>query len=145
MGAATKQVKQNLVANIVDGNRVLNEIRDVEGAKSLSFTIRIIDAGDATGTVQWFVQDSSDGGQTWDDVVSSETYAFGASVTSQRFYVALGIAFAGTQGSAVSNLALTAGDVREGPLGSRVRIVEQVSSISGTPSGPEYVIGLTVK
>lgn len=141
----TIQATRELTANIANENYIVYERDNVDADQGLRFDITMLTTGAVTGTVQWFLQDSSDGGKTWDDVIASNTFAFGASVTTQRFSVALSVAAAFTQGSAVSDKALSAGTVRVGPLGSKVRIVEKISSISGTPTGPQYRLGLTIK
>lgn len=132
-------------APIVNGDTVILDRINIEAEMGLRFDITMLTTGAITGTVQWFLQDSCDGGNTWDDVLASNTFAFGAALTSQRFSVALAVAFAGTQGGAVSNLALPVGTVRLGPLGSRVRIVERITLIAGSPVAPQYRFGLTIK
>src|SRR5262245_23098893 len=112
-------------ANIANNDYVIYQKDNVEAEQDLRLDIAIPGQGAITGTVQWFLQDSCDG-VTWDDVISSNTFAFGAALTTQRFSVALSVAFGGTQGGAVSNLALAAGTVRVGPLGSKIRIVERI-------------------
>ena len=151
----TKDIVQavlNRTANIANGDFVIYTRDNVEGELGLRFDITMLTTGAITGTVQWFLQDSCDGGNTWDDVIAANTFAFGAALTSQRFSVALSIAPvilpAGTpvvQGGAVSNLALAAGGVRTGPLGSKIRIVERITLIAGSPVAPQYRIGLTAK
>lgn len=145
-----KLLNQTRTTPIVNGDTVLAQINDFDPAEGIRFDITMLTQGAITGTVQWFMQDSSDG-QTWDDVISSNTFAFGAALTSQRFSVALTIAAAYqpagafTQGGPVSNLALAAGTIRNGPVASRLRIVERVTAIAGTPTGPQYRIALTGK
>ncbi len=151
----TKDIAQaviNRVAPVVNNDTVIHSRDNVEAELGLRLDITMLTTGAITGTVQWFLQDSCDGGQTWDDVIASNTFAFGAALTTQRFSVALSIAPvilpAGTpvtQGGAVSNLALAAGGVRTGPIGSKIRIVERITAIAGSPVGPQYRIGLTAK
>jgi len=144
----TNEIAQAVIprtANIVNNDYVIYTRENVEASEGLRLDITMITTGAITGTVQWFLQDSCDGGQTWDDVLASNTFAFGAGLTTQRFSVALAVAFAGTQGGAVSNLALAAGTVRLGPLGSKIRIVERITLIAGSPVAPQYRIGLTIK
>jgi hypothetical protein len=124
-------------------------ILPTQAYRSVSFLIRITDAGTATGTLQIFLQDSQDGGTTWDDLVSSNTYAFGAAVTNQRFFIStlsvpssIGTATVTnlTQGSVSTQETMTAATARQGPIGDRIRVREKVSSPSGSPVGATYVI-----
>jgi len=117
--------------------------------RSVMFLIRVTDGGTATGTLQLYLQDSQDGGTTWDDLVSSNTFAFGAAVTNQRFFVSTlsvpsTITWSTvtniTQGSVGTNETMTAATARQGPMGDRIRVREKVSSPSGSPVGPVYTI-----
>lgn len=134
----------NQQAPVANGDRVLTVLPGVEAALGLRMDITILTQGAITGTVQWYLQDSEDG-QTWDDVIASNTFAFGAALTTQRFSIALAIASGITQGSAVSNLAAAPPFARPGPLGSKLRLVERVTAIAGSPTGPTYRIALTAK
>src|SRR5262249_38804550 len=105
-------------AAIANGDTVLATINNVDAVDGLRLDITMLTQGAVTGTVQWFLQDSCDG-VTWADVISSNTFAFGAALTSQVFSLALTIApsilpagTALTQGAAVSNFALAAGGAR---------------------------------
>lgn len=103
--------------------------------------INITAGGTATGTLQIFLEDSPDGGTTWDDLVSSNTFTFGASVVTQRFILSgSNIATGITQGSAAAVETLSAGTVRTGPFGNMIRVREKVSGPSGSPVGPTYTI-----
>lgn len=104
--------------------------------------INITGAGVATGTLQIYIQDSWDAGTTWDDLISSNTFAFGASLTTQRFVIQGKIATSATQGSAAAIETLAAGTVRSGPFGDRIRIREKVSGPAGSPTGATYTITL---
>lgn len=126
----------------------------VAGYQTLDILINITAGGTATATLQLFLQDSADGGTTWDDLVSSNTFAFGASVTTQRFRISpflvpssIGTATLTnlTQGSAVVVESMTAATARQGPIGDRIRVREKVSSVSGTPVGPTYTITAVVR
>lgn len=117
--------------------------------RSVMFLIRVTDGGTATGTLQLYLQDSQDGGTTWDDLVSSNTFAFGASTTNQRFFVStlsVPSTIGGstvtniTQGSVGTNETMTAATARQGPMGDRIRVREKVSGPSGSPVGPTYVV-----
>lgn len=110
-----------------------------------SILINITTTGTATGTLQLWLQDSSDGGTTWDDLVSSNTFAFGAAVVTQHFFLTAEMVTTGTQGGAVVLETLAAGTVRNGPMGDRIRVREKVSSASGSPVGPSYTITAVFK
>lgn len=116
---------------------------------SLLFLLNITAGGTATGNLNIFIQDSWDGGVTWDDLVATGTFAFGAAVATQRFWVQARIAPAthttttstlSTQGSAALNAALAAASARQGPFGPMFRVREVISAISGSPVGPTYTI-----
>lgn len=134
---------------IANGNTVLFE-RQLDVDQGINLTIKYLATGAATGTVQFFLQDSNDGGLTWDDVVASKTFAFGTAIVTatnetERYLVALSIDTGITQGSVVSSLALSAGTVRKGPLGGRIRLVERITGVSGTPTGCQYSYAMTAR
>lgn len=106
----------------------------------LDILINITGAGAATGVLQLFLQDSADGGTTWDDLVASNTFTFGAGVTTQRFKISGRLATSILQGSAAAIETLAAGNVRYGPFGDRIRVREKVSGVSGSPTGVTYTI-----
>lgn len=124
------------------------------GFEQASFLINITAGGTATGTLQLYIQDSRDGGTTWDDLVSSLTFAFGAAVTTQRFFVS-GSAVPATittaastnitQGSVQAIETLAAGSARQGPWGDMLRVREKVSGPAGSPVGPTYTITAVLK
>jgi hypothetical protein len=124
------------------------------GFEQMDILINITAAGTATGTLQIWLEDSVDGGTTWDDLVSSLTYALGAGATTQRFMVS-GAAVAATvttaastnitQGSAVTQESLAAGSARQGPWGDRIRVREKITGPSGSPVGATYTITAVVK
>jgi hypothetical protein len=105
-----------------------------------SILVNITGAGAATGTLQLFLEDSVDGGTTWNDLVSSNTFTFGASTTTQQFWIAGEIASSGSQGASAVTETLTAGVARQGPFGDRIRVREKVSGVSGSPTGVTYTI-----
>lgn len=107
---------------------------------SLIFLINVTAAGTATGTVNIYIQDSWDGGTTWDDMVSSVQLTLGTTTGTQRFVIQGRIASTITQATAVSVAALSAGTVRGGPFGDRIRIREKVAGTSGSPAGATYTI-----
>lgn len=116
--------------------------------------INITAGGTATGTLQIWLEDSSDGGTTWDDLVSSLTFALGAAPVTQRFFIA-GHAVPATittaastnitQGSVTAVETLAAGSARQGPFGNRIRVREKISSASGSPVGATYTITAVFK
>lgn len=112
----------------------------LENHDALLFVIDVEDAGGATGQVNLFIQDSWCLGEHWDDVVASANITLGTTSGVQRFVVQGRIATSITQGSANSDGSLSAGTVRSGPFGDRIRIVEEVSGASGTPSGCVYSV-----
>lgn len=112
---------------------------------SIFILIRFTNAGAATGTLQLFLQDSVDGGTTWDDLVASNTFAFGAALTNQNFAIQGQVATSKTPGSAAQVEALAAGQTRQGPFGDRIRVREVVSGVSGSPTGVTYVITAVFK
>lgn len=109
---------------------------------SLLVLINVTAAGTATGTINIWVQDSWDGGTSWDDMVASANITLGTTTGTQRFIVQGRIATTATQGSAVSNGALTAATVRGGPFGDRIRVREKCTSPSGSPVGCTYSIAV---
>jgi hypothetical protein len=122
--------------------------------KHLDILVNITGAGVATGTLQLFLQDSADGGTTWDDLCSSLTFAFGASVTRQRFFVngelipstiTTATSTNTTQGSANQVETMGAGSARQGPWGDQIRVREVVSGVSGSPTGVTYTITCVAK
>ncbi len=120
----------------------------------IDLLINITNGGAATGTLQLYVQDSADGGTTWDDLISSLTFTFGAALTTQRFMVGGRVVPSTittaassniTQGSATGTEALAAGSARQGPWGNRLRLREKVSGIAGSPTGVTYSVTAIVK
>ena len=101
-----------------------------------------ITAGGAatTGTLAIFLEDSADGGTTWDDVVSSVVFTFGSAAATQRFMLQGRIATTITQGTAAATETLAAGTVRQGPFGDRIRVREVVGAITGGVTGVTYTI-----
>jgi len=131
----------------LEGN--LEAFAGLQDYDSLLVLINVTAAGTATGTVNIFIQDSWDGGTTWDDMVASAQLTLGTTTGTQRFWVQGRIAPAthttttstlSTQGSAVSNAALTAASARVGPFGDRLRVRETIAGASGSPVGATYTI-----
>lgn len=130
---------------------ILNATGDYASA---SILINITAAGTATGTLQLWIQDSCDGGTTWDDLVSSNTFAFGAALTTQRFFVngllipstiATATSTNVTQGSAVATDTMAAATARQGPWCDRLRVREKVTGPAGSPVGATYTITAVFK
>lgn len=114
--------------------------------------INITAAGAATGTLQLFLEDSADAGTTWDDLISSNTFTFGATTTTQKFYlitqaqtISTMLATDSNQGDAQAVETLGAGKVRQGPWGDRIRVREVVSGVGGSPTGVTYTITAVFK
>jgi hypothetical protein len=127
-------------AAIVNGTTTRQTLTIDPSLRTLSLLINVTSGGAATGTLQIFLEDSSDGGTTWDDLLSSNTFTFGAAAVTQHFFIVGGIDTSATQGAAAQQETLAAGTVRKGPFGNLVRIREKVSGISGSPTGPTYSI-----
>jgi hypothetical protein len=143
-------IQPSQVAGITSATTTRNTV--VLGAFAYSrvdLLINITGAGAATGTLQLFVEDSADGGTTWDDLVTSLTFTFGGSLITQRFFIS-GLLVPSTittatstnltQGSAAAVETLAAGSARQGPFGDTLRVREKVSGASGSPTGPTYTI-----
>lgn len=107
---------------------------------AIDILFRVTAGGTATGVLQVFIEDTSDGGTTWDDLCSTNTFTFGAAVANQRFFVGGGLATTATNGTAAAVETLAAGTCRQGPFGDRFRIREKVSGIAASPVGPTYTI-----
>lgn len=117
---------------------------------SADILLNITAGGTATGTLSIFLEDSVDGGTTWDDLCSSLTFALGAAAVTQRFFIsAYGTAPATittaaltniTQGSAAAIETMAAGSCRQGPIGSLIRVREKIATPSGSPVGATYTI-----
>lgn len=130
------------------------EFAGLQNYDSLLFLINVTAAGTATGTVNIRIQDSWDGGTSWDDIVSSLQLTLGSTTGTQRFVVQGQIAAATittatstalTMGSAVVNGTLAAGSARQGPFGDRIRIRETIAGASGSPVGATYSIHMIPK
>ena len=100
--------------------------------------INITAGGTAGTTLQLFLQDSIDGGTTWNDLVSSNTFTAGSAGTTQVFSLAGLLATSQAQGSAQTLETMTAGQARTGPWGDRIRVREKITGSGGT--GITYVI-----
>jgi hypothetical protein len=126
-----------------------NTVNLPPGTVGLDILINVTAGGTATGTLQIYLEDSIDGGTTWDDVVSSLTFALGAAPVTQRFFitgmlipstVTTATSTNTTQGSAAAAETLAAGSARQGPFGTLWRVREKLSAPSGSPVGATYTI-----
>jgi hypothetical protein len=119
------------------------------GAKQLDILWNITAGGTATGTLQIWLEDSVDNGNTWDDLCSTLTFSLGAAAARQRFFVSSDIVSqtittaaptVTTQGSANQVEAMAAGSCRQGPMGDRIRVREKITGPAGSPVGATYTI-----
>lgn len=133
------------VSAVVNGTTTRATTTGLGDYESCDVLLNITGAGAATGTVQVFIEDSADAGTTWDDLISSNTFAFGSALVRQHFFITGQIATSGTQGGNNSLETLAAGTVRNGPWGDRVRVREVITLISGVPTGATYTINAVCK
>lgn len=108
--------------------------------KSVDFVLNVTAGGTATGTVNIYIQDSVDGGTTWDDVVSFAQLTLGGGTQTQRACVQGAIATSRAGTAAQQTQALAANSIRQGPFGDRFKVVEVVAGPSGSPVGATYRI-----
>jgi hypothetical protein len=139
-GAVALQASQ--VSGVVNATTTRTVTTGLGSYADLAIVIALAGGSVATGLLQLFLEDSFDGGTTWQDLVSSNTFAFGAGAITQLFWVAGKIATSGTQGGAAAVETLGAGIARQGPWGDRIRVREKVSGVSGSPTGVTYVISV---
>lgn len=142
-GVITLQASQ--VSGVVNATTTRTTTTGLDLYTDLDILINITGGGAATGTLQLFLEDSADGGTSWDDLVASNTFTFGAAPTTQRFKVAGKISPSGVQGGALQQETLAAGNVRYGPFGERIRVREKVSGVGGAPTGVTYTITAVAK
>ena len=107
--------------------------------------VNVTAGGAATGTLQLFLQDSVDGGTSWNDLISSPTFAFGAAGTTMVFTLNANIASTIAAGTAQAIETMPASQSRTGPWADRIRVREKVSGVSGSPTGPTYTITAVFK
>lgn len=112
--------------------------------KTGDFVLNITGAGVATGALNIYVQDSADGGTTWDDLVAFPQFAFGGTIGTWRGAVSgysnSGRSVSANVAGAQQTATLAAGTVRTGPFGDQIKIVEVVSGVSGSPTGVTYKV-----
>jgi len=144
----TTPVQLTLQASQVAANTNVTTTRTVTTGLNYGAGIVLINitaGGAATGTLQLFLQDSVDAGVTWNDLISSPTFAFGAAGTTMVFTLNDDIASTIAAGSAQTLETMPAGQSRTGPWGDRIRVREKVSGVSGSPTGPTYTITAVFK
>lgn len=91
------------------------------GIKALFFLLDVTAlATDAGDTLNVYIQESPDGGTTWNDIISFAQYA-GNSIASNQLAVLNCEAAAETEIGATQDGALAAGSVRQGPVASFLR------------------------
>jgi len=114
--------------------------------------LNITGNGTGTGTLNLYLQDSPDGGTTWNTLVAFNTYTFATGLlTQQQFWVSgkqepSSITTASstllTQGSAPASTQ-TPPYARQGPWGDRIRVVEVVAGANTV--GVIYTIQAVLK
>jgi hypothetical protein len=131
-----------------------NTFRLPDGTEQLDILLKITAGGTATGTLTIFLEDSVDGGTTWDDVVSSLSFALGAAAVNQRFFISTAIVPSVittaastniTQGSTNTTETMAAGSARQGPIGVLWRVREKIAGPAGSPVGATYTITARLK
>lgn len=142
-GVLTLQASQT--SGVVNATNSRTTTTGFDTFVDLAILLNITNGGAATGVLNLYLQDSLDGGTTWDDVVAFNPFTFGAAVVTQRFIISGRVASSGVQGNAAQQEALAAGSVRFGPWGDRLRVREKVSGVAGSPTGVTYTITAVAK
>lgn len=142
-GVLTLQASQ--VSGVANATTSRTTTTGLDQYTDLDILIRITSNGAATGVLQLFLEDSRDGGTTWDDLISSPTFIFGATARDYNYAISGREATTRPQGQASQQETLTAGSVRQGPFGDRIRVREKVSGVSGSPTGVTYTITAVAK
>lgn len=145
MGNGVTTLQASQTSGVANATTTRTTTTGLDPFTDLDILINITGAGVVTGVLQLFLQDSADGGTTWDDLVASNPFTFAAAVVTQRFQVSGRIAPSGVQGGPAQQEALAAGNVRYGPWGDRIRVREKVSGVSGSPTGVTYTITAVAK
>lgn len=159
--ATSAQAQEQLITiqaptgtSIINGTTLRNTIRLPTGVTQVDLLINVTTTGTATGTVQWFIEDSADGGTTWDDLIASNTFAFGAAAVNQRYFISGNLipstittatSVNTTQGSVTAIETAGAGSARQGPFSNLWRLREKITAIGGSPVGPSFTITAIVK
>jgi hypothetical protein len=111
----------------------------------LDVLVKFTTTGTATGSVQLFLEDSADGGTTWDDLISSNLFVLGAAASSQHYFLNGMVGTTATSGAAPAIETLAAGTTRQGPFGDRIRVREVITLASGSPVGTTYLVTAVCK
>lgn len=138
--STTQAIQASQVSAVANGTTTRTTLTGLGIYKTANVLIRTTTTGAVTGTLQLFIQDSTDGGTTWDDVIASNTIAFGAAVSTQNFFLQGALASTKAPGAASATGTLAAGTIRQGPFGDRFRVQEVISGVSGSPTGVTYII-----
>lgn len=117
----------------------------LDNYESIQVLISITAGGAATGVLRLYLQDSCDGGVTWEDLIASNPFTFGGGAVNQMFHVQGALATSKAQGSATAIETLADGTARQGPFGNQIRVREKVSGVSGSPTGVTYNIQAVFK
>lgn len=142
---AVLTIQPSQVSGVAATTLTRNIVTLPSNATSADVLLNITAGGTATGALTIFIEDSADGGTTWDDVVSSNSFALGAAVITQRFFVNGLIASTATSGSAAAAETLAAGTTRQGPFSPMWRVREKLTGPAGSPVGATYTITAVVK
>lgn len=145
LGGGSIALQASQVSGVANATTTRTTTTGLDIYGDLSILINITSAGVATGTLQLFLEDSLDGGTTWDDLVSSPAYTFGAALATYLFTLTGRLATSRAQAAAAQQETLAAGTIRQGPFGERIRVREKVSGVSGSPTGVTYVISAVGK
>jgi hypothetical protein len=135
-------IQPSVVSGVAATTVTRNQVTTPPGY-AVNVLLNITAGGTATGTLTIFIEDSADGGTTWDDVVSSNAFLLGAAAITQRFFVQGAIASTATSGSAAAVETLAAGTTRQGPFGRLWRVREKLTGPAGSPVGATYTITAT--
>ncbi|HYM22025.1 MAG TPA: DUF6385 domain-containing protein [Vicinamibacterales bacterium] len=139
-------IQPSQVSATANGTTTRATLTGLDAYTDLDILINFTAGGAATGgTVQLFIEDSADGGTTWDDLASSNTFTIGAAAATQHFFIAGKIATGATQGAAAAIETLAAGTVRAGPWGNQIRVREKIASANAITVGATYTITAVVK
>lgn len=138
----TQAIQASQASAIVNGTITRTTITGLTNYKVMDFLLNITAGGTATGNLNIYLEDSVDGGTTWDDVVAFNTFALGSAVTTQRAVVQGALASSRASGPFVAQQieTLAAGTFRQGPFGDRIRVREVISGVSGSPAAATYRI-----
>src|SRR5262245_55388181 len=102
-----------------------------------SIVINVTSGGSGVGTLRLYLEDSFDGGTTWNDL-AAYAFTFGAAGTTGLFLISGRQPTSQAFGSAQATETMVAPMIRVGPWGDRIRVREKVAFTSGTP--PTYTI-----